>query len=599
MRTTRTAASKGTAFSTSPILAVKMPNWRSRLVLFVLFVAFVTLAGRALWLELVSSPFLQKQGELRYVRTLELPATRGKISDRNGQLLASSVPVKAVWAIPNDVLESPKEKLDALANLLGMSSNELRGKLNSDRNFVYLKRQVEQETTDKIAALHIPGIETRKEYKRFYPEGEAMAHVVGFTNVEDSGQDGMELSLQKTLAGLTGSRRVIKDRLGHIVEDIGSGSDPHDGKDVALSIDSNIQYIAFTQLRDAVDKFQAKAGAVVVVDVQSGEVLALVNLPTYNPNDRVHLTGAQLRNRVMTDTFEPGSTLKPFTVARALDTKRVTPSSTFQTSPGKMTIGTATIGDSHAHGLLTVSQIIQKSSNIGTAKIALQMPPEEMWDMFTAVGFGQQPQFGFPGAVAGRVRPFKSWRPIEQATMSYGHGISVSLIQLAHAYEIFARDGDLIPLSFLKLKESPTGQRVISPLTASQMRMMLETVVGDEGTAPKAQVPGYRVGGKTGTAYKVVGGKYVRQYVASFVGLAPISHPRVIVAVMLDEPTAGGHFGGDVAGPVFSAVMAGTLRSLNVPPDASVDPMTTAATKTDAHNDAHAGHRPAASESHG
>lgn len=565
----RVAASKGVAFSSNPILQVKLPAWRSRFVLFVLFAAFVALVVRALWLQGVSTDFLQKQGASRYARTLELPATRGKITDRNGQVLASSVPVKAIWAIPEDVQAAPKDKLVQLAKLLDMSDAELRKKLDSDRSFVYLKRQVEQETSDKIVKLGIPGIETRKEYKRFYPEGEVMAHVVGFTNIEDAGQDGMELAAQKTLAGMTGSRRVIKDRLGRVVEDIESIREPHDGRDLTLSIDSKIQYIAFTQLKEAVDKFKAKAGGIIVVDAKTGEVLALANLPTYNPNDRSVLTGAQLRNRVVTDTFEPGSTLKPFTVALALDTHRVTPSTVFQTAPGKMTIGTATIGDSHAHGPLTVAQIIEKSSNIGTAKIALGMPPEEMWEMFTTVGFGQQPKFGFPGAVAGRVRPYKSWRPIEQATMSYGHGISVSLIQLAHAYLIFARNGDIIPLSFTKVTDSPIGQRVISADTALQMRRMLETVVAPGGTAPQAQVPGYRVGGKTGTAYKIEGGKYVRKYVASFSGIAPMSDPRLIISVMIDEPQ-GQHYGGPVAGPVFANVAANALRALNVAPDSSV-----------------------------
>ncbi|MFJ3058002.1 peptidoglycan D,D-transpeptidase FtsI family protein [Herbaspirillum sp. NPDC087042] len=565
----RVAASKGVAFSSNPILQVKLPAWRSRFVMFALFIAFVALVARAFWLQGISTDFLQKQGASRYARTLELPSTRGKITDRNGQVLASSVPVKAIWAIPEDVQAAPKEKLVELAKLLEMSDADLRKKLDSDRSFVYLKRQVEQDAADKIVKLGIPGIETRKEYKRFYPEGEVMAHVVGFTNIEDAGQDGMELAAQKTLAGVTGSRRVIKDRLGRVVEDIESIREPHDGRDLTLSIDSKIQYIAFTQLKEAVDKFKAKAGGIIVVDAKTGEVLALANMPTYNPNDRSVLTGAQLRNRVVTDTFEPGSTLKPFTVALALDTHRVTPATVFQTAPGKMTIGTATIGDSHAHGPLTVAQIIEKSSNIGTAKIALGMPPEEMWEMFTTVGFGQQPKFGFPGAVAGRVRPYKSWRPIEQATMSYGHGISVSLIQLAHAYLIFARNGDIIPLSFTKVTDSPIGQRVIAADTALQMRRMLETVVAPGGTAPQAQVPGYRVGGKTGTAYKIEGGKYVRKYVASFSGIAPMSDPRLIISVMIDEPQ-GQHYGGPVAGPVFANVAANALRALNVPPDSSV-----------------------------
>ncbi|GAC1526715.1 MAG: penicillin-binding protein 2 [Collimonas sp.] len=567
----RIAAGKGVPFSASPMLKVKLPVWRSRVVLFAMFAAFLALIVRALWLQGISTDFLQKQGASRYARTLELPATRGKITDRNGQVLASSVPVKAIWAIPEDVQAAPKEKLQALAKLLDMSDAELSKKLDSDRNFVYLKRQVEQDISDKIIKLGIDGIQTRKEYKRFYPEGEVAAHVVGFTNVEDAGQDGMELSQQKTLAGTTGSRRVIKDRLGRIVEDIEAVKEPHDGKDLVLSIDSKIQYIAFTQLKEAVERTKAKAGGIVVVDARTGEVLALANLPSYNPNDRSVLTGAQLRNRVMTDTFEPGSTLKPFTVALALDTNRVQATTTFQV-PDKMTIGTATVGDSHPHPVWTMSvaQIIQKSSNIGTAKIALQMPAEEMWEMFTTVGLGQQPKFGFPGAVAGRVRPFKSWRPIEQATMSYGHGISVSLIQMAHAYTIFARNGDLIPLSFQKVTEPPVGQRVVSEKTALTMRAMLERVTAPGGTAPKAQVPGYRVGGKTGTAYKIEGGKYVKKYIADFVGFAPASDPRLIIAVMVDEPSVGSHYGGDVAAPVFATVAANALRALNVSPDSSV-----------------------------
>ena len=569
----RVARSKGMPFSKSPMLAVSLPPWRSRVVLFVLFAAFASLAVRAVWLQGVSTQFLQKQGENRYAFTLELPATRGKITDRNGQVLASSVPVKAIWAIPDDVLAAPPEKVRALAALLEMSEADLRKKLDSDRDLVYLKRQVEMDVAAKIAELKIDGIEARKEYKRFYPQGEVMTHVVGFTNVEDVGQESMELAQQKTLQGTTGSRRVIKDRLGHIVEDIGSIHEPHDGKDLTLSVDSKIQYIAYTQLKGAVEKFKAKAGGAVVLDVHTGEVLALANYPSYDPNDRRSLTGAQLRNRVMTDTFEPGSTLKPITVALALDSGRVNPNSYIDTGAGRYTILDRTISDTKGHGVINVSQIIEMSSNIGTSKIALSMPPQEMWEMFTKVGFGQQPKWGFPGAVAGRVRPYKSWRPIEQATMSYGNGISVSLIQLARSYMMFARNGDTIPLSFQKVTEPPVGQQIIKPKTAAQMREMLETVVsGKDGTAKQAQIPGYRAGGKTGTAYKVENGRYAipRKYIGSFVGMVPMSNPRFIIAVMIDEPTSGGHYGGQVAAPTFAAVAANALRSLNVPPDSTV-----------------------------
>lgn len=397
-----------------------------------------------------------------------------------------------------------------------------------------------------------------------------MAHVVGFTNVEDKGQEGIELASEKNLAGKMGSRRVIKDRLGRVVEDIESVRPPHDGKDMKLSIDSKIQYIAYTHLKEAIEKFKAKAGGAVVLDVQTGEVLALVNLPTYNPNDRSVLTGAQLRNRVITDTFEPGSTMKPFTVALALETGRVTPDTLVQTAPGSMTIGTATIHDAHKQGTLSVAQVIQKSSNIGTAKLALQMPPQEMWEMFATLGFGQQPNIGFPGAVAGRMRNFKTWKPIEQATMSYGHGLSVSLLQIARAYMIFARKGDIIPMTFQQTIEMPVGTRIISETTAMKMREMLESVTQPGGTATQARVPGYRVAGKTGTAHKIEGGRYVNKYVGDFVGFAPVSNPRIIVAVMIDEPSSGGYYGGTVAGPVFAAITANVLRSMNVVPDSSV-----------------------------
>jgi cell division protein FtsI (penicillin-binding protein 3) len=565
----RTAAGRGLPFLPSPMLAVKLPAWRSNMVLFLLFAAFAALAGRAFWLQALTTDFLQKQGASRYARTLELPATRGKITDRSGEVMATSLPAKAIWAIPEDVV-APPEKLRALAELLEMSQSDLKKKLASDSNFVYLKRQVEQDVAERIVALEIPGINTRKAYKRFYPVGPVASHLVGFTNFEDKGQDGIEKSQQASLAGINGSRRVIKDRLGRIVEDIGFVREPQDGHDLTLSIDSKIQYIAFSQLQAAVDAHHAKAGGIVVLDVKTGEVLAMANLPTYNPNNRQGLIGPQLRNRVMTDTFEPGSTMKPFTIALGLEKNLITPQTIIDT-PNKLTIGSATIGDSHAHASsMSVSHIIEVSSNVGTVRVAQKLQPREMWDMFTAAGFGQQPRFGFPGAVAGRMRPYKSWQPIEQATMSYGHGVSVSLIQLARSYMLFARDGEMIPLSFQKLTQPPVAQRIISDKTALQMREMMEHVVSSTGTAPQAQVRGYRVAGKTGTAYKLEGGRYVKKYVASFVGFAPVSDPRIIVAVMIDEPSGGQHFGGQVAAPVFANVAASALRSLNIAPDSSV-----------------------------
>lgn len=569
----RVAASKGVAFTKSPVLAVRLPDWRSRVVLFILFAAFAALAGRAVWVQVADNKFLQEQGANRYMRTQELPATRGKIFDRNGLVLASSLPVKSVSIFPEDYKANPAppEKVRELARLLDMPEADLRKKLNSNRSYVYLKRQVEMDVVAQIEKLDIDGIDTRKEYKRYYPQGEVMAHMVGFTSVEDVGQEAMELAQQKTLAGQPGSRRVIKDRLGRIVEDIGMSREPHDGKDLTLSVDSKLQYIAFNSIKDAVEKFHAKAGAAVVLDVHTGEVLALANWPTFDPNDRSHLTGEQLRNRVITDAFEPGSTLKPFTVALALDKGLITPHTMFDTGAGRYLTGGHVIRDTHPHGVIDVGTIIQKSSNIGTTKISEMLSSQEMWEMFTKVGFGQAPRFGFPGATAGRVRPYKSWRTVAKANMSFGQGISMSLLQLARAWLIFARNGDIIPLSFQKVSEQPVGQQIVSPKTAAQMRVMVESVVSPEGTASQAQVAGYRIGGKTGTAQKVVDGRYSQtHYVGNFVGIAPMSNPRFVIAVMIDDPSGPLHTGGWVAAPTFAALAANALRAANVPPDSTV-----------------------------
>ncbi len=566
----RKAAARGVPFSPSPVLAVQLPAWRSRFVLFVLFAAFVMLAARAFWLQVLTTDFLQKKGTSRYARTLELPAVRGKIFDRNGEVMATSLPAKGIWVIP-DAVEVTPDKLKQLSQLLEISVADLQKKLDASGNFVPIKRQVEPEVADQILALGIPGIYARKEYKRHYPSGPIASHILGFTNVDDAGLEGIEYSHQKELAGQTGSRRVIRDGKGRVIEDIAYIREPQDGRDLTLSIDSKIQYIAFTHLKQAVEEHKAKAGAIVVLDVQTGEVLALANMPTFNPNVREGRNVNHVRNRVFTDTYEPGSTLKPFTIALAMDRGLITPDTVLDT-PNKITFGSKSVGDSHGHpSSMSVSQIIQQSSNVGTIRVAQKLQSRQMWDMFTAVGYGQAlPRSFFPGAVAGRLRPYKNWQPVDQATMSYGHGISVSLIQVARSYMIFARNGETIPLSFQKVTQSPQPQRVISEKTAIQMREMMERVVGPGGTAPYAQVRGYRVAGKTGTAHKVEGGRYVNKYVASFVGLAPASNPRIIIAVMIDEPTGGQHFGGKVAGPVFSKVASSTLRSLNIAPDTSV-----------------------------
>ncbi|MCC7060313.1 MAG: penicillin-binding protein 2 [Burkholderiaceae bacterium] len=555
-------------FASHPLLRVRLPAYRSQLVMLLVAIAFLALGARAVWLQVFAQTFLQKQGELRYTRTIELPASRGKILDRNGVVLASSLPARSVWAVPEQVEASGAQRA-ALAKLLGIGERELRHKLaEEDRSFVYLKRQVDADVAERVTALQIAGIHQQREYKRYYPQGETIAHVVGFTNVEDVGQEGIELARNPELAGRAGSRRVIRDRLGRVIEDVEAVREPRNGHDLALSIDSKIQFLAFDAVREAVRENKARAGAAVVLDAHTGEILALANWPTYNPNQRGQLSGAQLRNRVITDTFEPGSTMKPFTIALALESGHVTPDTVIQTAPGRLTIGHSTIGDAHAYGPLTVEQIIQKSSNVGTAKIALGMPAQKMWDMYQALGLGQAPRIGFPGAVAGRVRPYRSWRPIEQATMSYGYGLSVSLLQLARAYTVFANDGELLPLSMFRTDGTPEGQRVIGVQTARAVRHMLEMAAGPGGTAPQAQIGGYRVAGKTGTAHKREGGRYVGKYLASFVGFAPASDPRVIVAVMVDEPSAGKYYGGLVAAPVFARVVGDTLRTMRVPPDA-------------------------------
>ena len=553
---------------------VRLPVWRARFMLFALVAAFGVLAGRAVYLQAVNTDFLQMKGESRFSRVLEVPATRGRILDRNGEAVAISTPVKSIWAIPGDVQASPAQ-VKSLATLLNVDPAELQKKFSdTTRDFVYLKRQIPPEQAERIAELGLPGIYSQREYRRYYPGGDGMAHVIGFTGVGDEGQEGIELAFQSSLAGKAGSRRVIKDRRGSIVEDLESIRAAQDGKDLTLSVDGKIQNIAFGALKSAVEFHKAKAGAIVVLDVRSGEVLALANMPSYNPNNRGKLTGAQLRNRVMTDIFEPGSTLKPFTVALAVDEGRVRPDTMIQTAPGKLTIANHTISDAHAAGLLSVAQVIQKSSNVGAAKIALGLPKEDMWDLFKRVGFGAHPALGFPGEAQGKVRDWKTWRPIEQATMSYGHGISVSLIQLARAYSIFARDGELAPLTLVRSDMPVAGRRVISAETARALREMLEMAVQPGGTAPRARVMGYRVAGKTGTAHKQENGGYAaHKYISSFVGFAPVSDPRLVIAVMIDEPSNGQYYGGAVSAPVFSQVMQGALRSLGVPPDAPMQPV--------------------------
>ncbi len=562
------------SFSSTPNLVLRLPMWRSRLVLFLMFVGFTALVVRAIWVQGLDNSFYEEKGNKATLRTIEMPASRGKILDRNGEVLATSLLAKAIIAFPDAIpADVSREKIAQLAKLLDMSEADVRKRLSSEKNQVFLKRQVDLEVAKKVKELGIPGIAQNNEYKRLYPEGEAMAHIVGFTNVEDRGQEGMELAKEKELAGQPGRRKVIQDRLGRYVEGLGIIHPPKDGADLQLSIDSKVQFLAFNELKAVAEKHRAKAAGAVVLDVQTGEILALANWPTYNPNTRANLSGEQLRNRVLTDTFEPGSTMKPFSVALALEKGIVQPNTAMAIGKS-VVIGKKSITDTHPYGVLTVSEVIQKSSNIGTAKIAMQLQPQDMWEMFQAVGLGQVPAIGFPGAVAGRLRPYKNWVPIDQATMSYGYGLSASLFQMARAYSIFARDGELVPTTIYKNKTLPRGTQVISAKTAAQMREMLELVTQTGGTATTAQTLGYRVGGKTGTAHKVEGKGYAsNKYRGFFVGVAPMSAPRIVVAVMVDEPSAGGYYGGVVAAPAFANIVAGTLRSMNVLPDAAIKQM--------------------------
>ncbi len=551
-------------------VVVKLPTWRRRVLLAAVLLGFAALLGRGLYLQSYHKKFLQEKGDARYSRTLVLSAQRGKIIDRHGELLAISSPVESVWASPPDVkIDDTQTK--QIAEILQIEPEIVSKKLvNSERGFVYLKRRISPELAAQVMKVGVPGVYLQREYKRYYPAGDVTAHLVGFTGLDDTGQEGFELAMNSALSGKEGSRRVIKDRSGHIIEDLQAVKVPQDGHDVVLSIDRRIQYLAYRELAKAVELHKAAAGAAIVLDAKTGEVLAMVNVPTYNPNNPINIKG-KTRNRAIVDMFEPGSTMKPVTIAAGLESGQYQPDTKIQTAPGTLKIGPATIHDSHAHGILTVAEVIQKSSNVGASKIALTLDKKYMWDTFNQLGFGTKTHIGFPGEAAGQVRNYKTWRPIEQATMSFGNGISVTLLQLARAYTAFANDGELKPVSLLKLQDTPVGTQVFSAKTANEIKAMLEMVVLPGGTALKAQILGYRVAGKTGTTHKLGAHGYEKdKYVGSFVGMAPASNPRLIMAIMIDEPNTAGdqYYGGVVAAPVFSAVMADALRMLAIPQDA-------------------------------
>lgn len=555
-------------FFKNPALHVQQPSWRSRLLLVLIFLGFLTLIGRAMFLQGFSRDFLQQQGGRRYERTLPLAAMRGKIFDRNGVVMASSVPARGIFAIPEDAKRADDMQMIALAQALGMSLSDICNRIDDDKNFVYLKRQVSVDVGNKIAALNIPGIHQLPENRRYYPDGVVMGHVVGFTNIEDLGQEGIELTFNNQLSGTPGSRRVIRDRLGHVIEDLQAVVPPLDGRDLRLSIDTRLQFVAYKSLQDALEEHNAHAGTALVLDAHNGEILALVNLPTFDPNRRESFQSNLLRNIAITDTFEPGSTIKPFTAALALDIGRITSASMFETGNGQFRYQGSIISDVSRNGTIDVADILRRSSNIGMTMISERLAAREMWDHFTKLGLGAAPQLGFPGAAPGRLRPWERWRLIEKATMAYGYGLSVSLLQMARAYTVFAREGDMVSLSLIKRESEPTSVRVYQPKVAMMMRSMLEAAAGPDG-AKRAQVQGYRVAGKSGTVRKVVDSKYsMTRYRSSFFGFAPVSSPRIVVAISIDEPQKGVYYGGVVAAPVFSRIVGDSLRVIGVKPDA-------------------------------
>jgi cell division protein FtsI (penicillin-binding protein 3) len=547
-----------------------LPRTRALVVFGALGLLFAILIGRSLYLQWLENDFLQGQGAARFSREIEVPAHRGRILDRNGAALAISTPVKSLWAF-RDRIDATPEQLSSLARILETTPRALSSRLSGDGEFAFVARLLAPQTAERAMQLGIKGLNEQNEYRRYYPAGDVSAQIVGFTGDQDRGQEGIELAQQRWLGGTPGSRRVIINRRGDIVEDVAAIRAPQAGRDLVLSLDSRLQYLAFRELAAGIERTKAKAGGLCILDAKTGEVLALANWPTYNPNRRDKVARDRMRNRALTDTFEPGSTMKPFTVSAALEAGQVRPDTVIHTEAGSLTIGPNTIHDAHRAGPLTVAQVIQKSSNVGAAKIGLSLPAETLWRMYSEVGFGTTPGTGFPGEVAGRLRPPSKWKPIEQATMSYGHGLSVNLVQLARAYTIFADDGELKPVTLLKTDGAVAGRPVISATTARAVRHMLELVTQPGGTAPQAQVAGYHVAGKTGTARKVEGGEYTRKYIASFVGMAPASNPRLIVAIMIDEPSGGDYYGGSVAGPIFANVMGAALRMLGVPTDAPID----------------------------
>jgi len=542
---------------------------RRVLLLLCMGLAAAVLVWRAVCLQVLDKQFLLNQGQARHLRVVTLPAHRGMIQDRNGEPLAISTPVESVWVNPQE-LGNEQQRIPELARLLSLNRSSVQRLLASraDREFIYLRRHIDPATAAQVEALDIPGVYLQREYRRYYPDGEVAAHVVGFTNVDDVGQEGLELAYEDWLAGEPGAKRVIKDGKSHIIEDVESINLPHPGKDLQLSIDRRIQYLAYRELIAAMQENKARAASAVVLDVKSGEVLAMVNQPSFNPNNRQNLRSSDMRNRAVTDVFEPGSTMKPFIVATALASGRYQAHTPVSTSPGWLRVGVNTVRDVHNYGELDVAGVIRKSSNVGISKIALSLAAEDIWTELSDIGFGVQTFSGFPGEASGLLSHFSGWNAIETATLAFGYGISVTPLQLAQAYAVLASDGIRRSITFLHDVRVAEERRIMPVAIAREVRAMLEEAVGPDGTAPDARVPGYRVAGKTGTVHKSESGGYSdSKYLSVFAGMAPASDPRIVMVVMVDEPGTGKYYGGQVAAPVFSHVMAGTLRLLAVPPD--------------------------------
>ncbi len=543
-------------------------KFRRRLVMAVFLAAACTLVWRAVDLQLNEGEFLQSHGDARHLRVEEIHANRGMITDRNGQPLAISTPTSSAWIAPREFIEE-RARWPQLAEALGMTIDHLETLVlpRLDRKFVYLKRHLTPDQGAQIRALNLRGLRLQGEYRRYYPAAELTAHVLGFTNVDDRGQEGIELVFDDALRGAPGLRRVIKDRLGRVVENVERLQPIKPGIDIRLSIDERVQYVAYRTLKNAVHAQRARAASMVIVDAHNGEIIALVNQPSFNPNNRSDLKGENYRNRAVTDLFEPGSTIKPFTIAAALESGSYRSESTVETAPGYFKVGRHTVRDMHNYGKLDIVGVIEKSSNVGASKIALSMEPELLWKTFNAVGLGSLTEVSLPGEAYGRLNPFSNWREIEHATLAFGYGLSVTTLQLARAYTVLANDGWLQPLSIVRLQAPPPRERALRPETVQAVRNMLEIVV-TRGTGRQAQVEGYSVAGKTGTVHKsIVSGYAEDRYLSLFAGMIPASRPRLVAVVVVDEPKSGEHFGGRVAAPIFATVMREATRILNVAPD--------------------------------